>query len=140
MLSFEVQRCIDATTSVAGDGGAVGELEARPQGEGPELAVLRGRPLVDHLRLRLALLVEAEGHVVDHVAEVARDVRGGEGRVEDLHVGVGDDLERLGLRRGGQRGGAEQGGARETGGEAGEVTSLHVRVSVRMRQGGRREA
>ena len=47
--------------------------------------------------------VEREQHVVDHVAVVAHDVRGGPDRIEDLEVGVVDDAEcRLRVRCAGE--------------------------------------
>src|SRR5205823_8106784 len=70
------------------------------------------------LRLQLEVLVQREQGVEDHVAVVARDVRRGPDRIEDLEVGVGHEAQRAALllrvhvRRGGG-GGGERGGARE---------------------------
>ena len=47
-------------------------------------AVGAHRVLVDHLRLDLAARVGCEQRVVDHVAMVARDIRGGPDRIDDL--------------------------------------------------------
>ena len=79
---------------------ALAELEARAQREAPLLAVLRARPLLDQLRPQRALRILREQRVLDHVAEVARDVGRREGRVENLHVGVADEAQGLGLRNG----------------------------------------
>jgi len=103
---------------------AVGELESRAQCEAPLLAVLRGRVLLHHLRLRLAGGILREQRVVDHVAEVARDVGRGEGRIEDLQIGMGHDLERLGLCQRREAGTGQYQGAQC--GEGCERASFHL--------------
>ncbi|MNC86852.1 hypothetical protein D3C83_25380 [compost metagenome] len=57
-------------------------------------------PLVHHLRLDLELRIDREERVIDHVAVVARDIRGGRDRIEDAQVGLGNELQYLlpGLR------------------------------------------
>ncbi len=112
-----------------GDRAAVREFEAGTQGEAPLLAVPGTAVLLHHLRLRLAARVLREQRVVHHVAEVARDVGGGEGRVEDLQVGMGHDLEGLGLRQRGKAGARQGEDARREGGEQGTI-QCHLRVSV----------
>ena len=73
---------------------AVMEFQPVAQGEGPGELVVGGRPLVDHLRLDLEIAVQREQRVVDQVAVVAHDVRGGPDRIDDLQVGVIDDPQR----------------------------------------------
>ena len=85
---------------LGGDRLAVVEFQAVAQGEGVGELVAAHGPGVDHLRLDSEPAVDGEQRVVDHVAVVAHDVGGGPHRVEDLHVGMHDDLQRLRRRRG----------------------------------------
>jgi hypothetical protein len=64
------------------------EFQAVAQHEGIGLLVVRDVPLVDHLRLHVAIVVQAEQGVVDQQAVVAGHVGGGPDRVEDLEVAV----------------------------------------------------
>ena len=70
-------------------------FEAVAQGELPGQLVVAGCPLVDHLRLRLQVLVEREQGVEDHVAEISGDVRGGPDRVEAAQIRLRDEAQRL---------------------------------------------
>jgi hypothetical protein len=77
-------------------------FQAIAQGEGPGELVGRDLPLVDHLRLDLELVVEGEQRVVDHVAVMGGNQRGGPDRIDDLEIRMQRDLERS-LRVGGRR-------------------------------------
>ena len=70
---------------------AVMPFEAVAQRETVGQLVVAGRPLVDHLRLRLEVLVEREQRVEDQIAEIARDIGGGPDRVEDAQIGLRDE-------------------------------------------------
>ena len=83
---------------VGGDRLAVMEAQAVAQHEGVSLAVGRGLPLVDHLRLGLEVFVHREQRVVDHVAVVAADVGGGPDRIDVLQVGMRDDAQHRAAR------------------------------------------
>ncbi len=100
------------------------EGQALAQREGPHLGVGRGGVLVDHLRLRLAGHVHAEQRVVDHVAVVARDERGGPDRIQDLQVGLRHHAQHLGAVLCRSAGGGEAPAARPQA-SADEGTSVH---------------
>ena len=59
-----------------------------------ELVVADG-PFIDHLRLRLEILVEREQRVEDEIAEIAGDVGGRPDRVDAAEIGLGDEAECL---------------------------------------------
>ena len=93
------QRSSEAMQSAERTGCAVMELEAVAQREGVGELVVAERPGIDHLRLRLEVLVEREQRVVDHVAVVARDVGRGPDRIEAAQIRLRDELQGLLLRR-----------------------------------------
>jgi len=67
--------------------------------------VVAGLPGIDHLGLRLQVLVEREQRVEDEIAEIAADVGGGPNRVDAAQVGLGNEPQGLagGLRRDAER-------------------------------------
>jgi hypothetical protein len=76
------------------------ELQAVAQREGVREAVLAHLVLVHHLGLDLELRIDGEQRVVDHVAMVARDVRGGGNGIQDAQIRLRDELQHFlfGLR------------------------------------------
>ena len=79
---------------LGGDRRAVVPGEPLAQPESVDQAGRIDAPLVDHLRLRLQLAVEAEQRVVDQVAVRAADLCRRPDRIEDFQVRVHDDLQR----------------------------------------------
>ena len=72
-------------------------FEAVAQCKGVAELVGALRPAVDHLRLRLEILVEREQRVEDEVAEIACDVGRRPDRIDAAQVGLRDEAQ--GLRR-----------------------------------------
>src|SRR5262249_35167000 len=86
---------LDRLDGILGDDGlTVVPLEAVTQRERPLHGLVRRRPLVDHLRLDLQILVGTEERVVDEIAVIASDVRRRPDRIEHLEVGVGNEAHR----------------------------------------------
>ena len=97
--------------------------ETVAQGEGVGEAIVAHRPVTDHLRLDLEVLVRREQGVVHHVPVVAGDVGGGPDRVDVLEVRVRDDPQDL-LRK--SRPGGEGQTGRDTEGDGGRSKSANV--------------
>jgi hypothetical protein len=108
--SFAAQRLIEATQSSAVTGAP--SCQRRPSRKRESIGELVRTDVVfvDHLRLDLALVVHREERVVDHVAVVARDVRGGPDRIDDLDGRNASPtlsvVSALARRRAGRAGGA----------------------------------
>ena len=83
----------------AGDGLPVVELQAVAQRERIGLLVVGDAPLVDHLRLDVAIVVQSEQRVVDQQTVVAGHVGGGPDRIEDLEIAVQHGANRARLGR-----------------------------------------
>ena len=123
------------------DGAAVVEAQPLAQGEAVGAAILAHGPALDHLRLRLELVVAREERVVDHHAVDAGDgLRGPEG-IERADIRMHDDFQRLLLLRGGghrRREEAEGEGAagkgRGDGRDPGHSCSLSLVVFPSVRQ------
>ena len=77
---------------------AVMPFQAVAQGEAVGQLVVAGRPAIDHLRLRLEVLVEREQRVEDQIAEIARDIGGRPDRVDAAQIGLRNEPQ--GLLRG----------------------------------------
>lgn len=93
------------------------------------LAVILDDVALHHLGLRLVVLVEAVQRVPHHVAVVARDVGGGQDRVQHRQVGLRDELQQLrGARRAlAERGHAHRGSAEDRTGPGQKFASFHGR-------------
>jgi hypothetical protein len=102
---------------------AVVEAQSVTQHESPGLAVGRGLPLVDHLRLGLEVLVHRKQRVVDHVAVIAADIGGGPDRIDVLQVGVRNDAQ--GRAAGLPEAGAGQERRRKRAADEGTTREMH---------------
>ena len=125
----------------AGDGvarqhrGAVVELQALAQLEGPGLEVGADLVALDHLRLRLELVVDAVQHVPDQQGAVAHDVLRGPDGVEIGQGGLRHEAQHLAVpwgvpwvaRRAGQTGHGEAARRRKRtrGGGLQKVPTMH---------------
>jgi hypothetical protein len=74
---------------------AVMPFETGAQREMPGELVVADRPLVDHLRLRLEILIEREQRIEDEIAEIASDIGGRPDRVDASEIGLRDEAQRL---------------------------------------------
>lgn len=100
----------------AGDRRIVMEHQPIAQGESIDQPVFGDFP-AGHLRLRLKVLVHGGQHVIDHIAVVAGDMRGGDDRIKNPQARVHDRrdgrfaiLRRQRAGRQKRRGGGEGGG------------------------------
>jgi len=85
---------------VGGDRGAVAPLQPFAQAKGVRQPIRADVPAFQHLRLVVALAVDADQGVEHHVGEYPRRIDGGDDRVEDLQLGAERDTERAVLRLG----------------------------------------
>ena len=77
---------------------AVMPFQAVAQDEAVGQLVVADRPAIDHLRLRLEILVEREQRVEDQIAEIAGDIGRRPDRVDAAQIRLRDEAQ--GLRRG----------------------------------------
>jgi hypothetical protein len=73
---------------------AVMPLEAVAQREGVGQFVVADFPLLDHLWVRLKILVDRKQGVEDEIAEIAGDVSGGPDRIDAPKVGLREEAQR----------------------------------------------
>src|SRR3984893_6424428 len=91
-------------------------FQALAQRESIGQLIAAGCPAIDHLRLRLEVLVEREQRVENQIAEIAGDIRRRPDRVDAPEIRLRDEAERLlrGLGRSGRRDEAEANGPRRS--------------------------
>ena len=77
------------------------ERQAVAQGECPVQPVIRHLPAIHHLRLRGIVGIDREQRIIDKIGVVARDIGGGEHRIQHRQVGLRHEAQRRRVGRGG---------------------------------------